>query len=129
MAGAFWFLPILRIGPVPTRATPGLNGQSSMRRIASHARALFLRRLQERFAALRLLSFRRRRGMNDSYGTAAHRAVEVSRLFPGVWRLVVPLAVLCLLPNHLRDSFLSAATSLLSCIGKSLAFSLLIYRG
>jgi hypothetical protein len=34
MAGAFWFSPILRIGPIPTRATPGLNGQSSMRRIA-----------------------------------------------------------------------------------------------
>jgi hypothetical protein len=34
MVGAFWFLPILRIGPVPTRATPGLNGQSSMRRVA-----------------------------------------------------------------------------------------------
>jgi hypothetical protein len=29
MAGTFWFLPILRIGPIPTRATPGLNGQSS----------------------------------------------------------------------------------------------------
>jgi hypothetical protein len=34
MVGAFWFLPILRIGPIPTRATPGLNGQSSMRRDA-----------------------------------------------------------------------------------------------
>jgi hypothetical protein len=34
MAGAFWFSPILRIGPMPTRATPGLNAQSSMRSVA-----------------------------------------------------------------------------------------------
>ena len=34
MVEALLFSPILRIGPIPTRATPGLNGQSSMRRIA-----------------------------------------------------------------------------------------------
>jgi len=25
LVGAFWFSPILRIGPIPTRATPGLT--------------------------------------------------------------------------------------------------------
>jgi hypothetical protein len=28
MVGAFWFLPILRIGPIPTRATPWINARS-----------------------------------------------------------------------------------------------------
>jgi hypothetical protein len=127
MAGAFWFSPILRIGPIPTRATPGLNGQSSMRRIAPHARALFLRRSQERFAALRLLSFRRRRGMNDSNGTAAHGAVEISRLLPSVWQLVIPRAVLRLFPNRLpplpalprvdRAYLLARSRMFFTCIG------------
>jgi hypothetical protein len=34
MERAFWLLPILRIGPIPTRATPALNGQSSVRHVA-----------------------------------------------------------------------------------------------
>ena len=28
MVGAFWFLPILRIGPIPTRAVPWINARS-----------------------------------------------------------------------------------------------------
>jgi hypothetical protein len=47
-------------------------------------------------------------GCTTVTGTTAHGAVEVSRLLPGVWRLVVPRAVPCLLSNHLRDPFVDS---------------------
>jgi len=28
MVGAFWFLPILKIGPIPTRATPWISARA-----------------------------------------------------------------------------------------------------
>jgi hypothetical protein len=131
MVGALSFSPFLKIGPIPTpryrlvssRASlpsllslaPGRCARCSVaschravampRALSASTMALFFPRLPPRFTALRLISFRRRRRMNDSNGTAAHGAVEVSRFLPGVWRLVVPRAVLCLLTNHLRDPF------------------------
>src|SRR5450631_4216669 len=41
--------------------------------------------------------------MHDSNGTAAHGPVKVSRFLPSVWWLVVPRAVLCLLPDRRKE--------------------------
>jgi len=132
LVGALSLSPILKIGPVPAPAPPGSTPAlepgvarprlSASRQDAAHVarvpaatecsstttrdeRTALFCPLRRRFTALRLISFRKHRRMHDSNGTAAHRAVEVSRLLPSVWRLVVPRAVFGLLPNHLRDPF------------------------
>jgi hypothetical protein len=90
--------------------------------LARHRGGLFFRRSRRRFAALRL-RFRSSQisswPMNNCNGTAAHRAVEVPRLLPGVWRLVVPRAVFGLFPNHLQDPFCRQQPACCPAIGKS----------
>ena len=134
MVGAFWFLPILKIGPIPTRATPWISARAepgterfgsasgqdvahvawvpaataccrNTTRVERFSEGLFFRRCRRRFTALRLISFRKHRRMHDSNRTAAHGPVKVSRFLPGVWRLVPDSAVPSYFPNHLRDPF------------------------
>jgi hypothetical protein len=92
------------------------------RQFSASSRGLFFRRSRRRFAALRL-RFRSSQisswPMNNCNGTGAHRAVEVPRLLPGVWRLVIPRAVFGLFPNHLQDPFCRQQPACCPAIGKS----------
>jgi hypothetical protein len=102
------------------------------RAFSASAMALFFPRLRRRFTALRLRFRGSRissRPVNNYNRTAAHGPVEVSRLLPGVWRLVIPLAVLCLLPNHLQDPFCRQQPACFPAIGKLLDFSLFLKIG
>jgi len=107
---------VAHVAPVPT-ATARCRSTARVERVIEGV--LFFRWLRRRFTALRPISFRRHRRMHDSNRTAAHRAVEVSRLLPRVWRLVVPRTVLCLLPNHQRDPFCRQQPACCPAIGKS----------